>query len=212
MVGGFFGQGILGMLVVRAHLEPEFVLGHFLLSIVLIAIGVVLDYRARISVSPESISEAELARVIGQLKLVRYLFLAATAVVVVGTLVTGSGPHTGSETTGEPVPRLGFDIREITRIHSLLGWLLVAIIVVGLVRSRGAPDRWALHEQQWMTRIGGLALLQGGVGYLQYAIGVPVGLVAIHIALAVLLWTSICWYTLTAIYPLRQTRSESVPL
>lgn len=134
--------------------------------------------------------------------LAKWMVASATAVVFVGTLVTGSGPHTGSETSGEPVPRLGFDISEITRAHSLLGWVLVATIVVGLLRSRKATHPWAALDLRWMTRIGALAVLQGAVGYLQFATGVPVGLVAVHIALAVLLWTAICWYALTAIYPL----------
>ena len=91
-----------------------------------------------------------------------------------------SRPHTGSETGGEPIPRLGFDIREISRTHSLLAWLLVALVVIGMVQSRPRPDapRWSDVDRRWFQRIGAITLVQGGIGYLQYWLGVPVELVA----------------------------------
>ncbi len=217
MVAGFIGQVLLGMLVTRTELDPRIVLGHFLLSIVLILIGVVLDYRARVQsvtdlrwAEQPQVPEHELEQRVMRRRHARILLASASALIVVGTLVTGSGPHTGSGTTGEPVPRLGFDIREISRAHSLFGWLLVALIVYGLVRTRRSPDttRWSAIDQTWFMRIGAMAVIQGGIGYLQYATGVPVGLVALHIAGSVVLWTMICWYTLMTTYPLVAGRHE----
>ena len=107
LVLGFIGQVVLGMLVTRTELDPRVVLGHFLLSIVLIFLGVVLDYRARhatagkVALSAEQKSERKHS----------YLVVAAATIVIfVGTLVTGSGPHTGSEASGcllytSPSPR-----------------------------------------------------------------------------------------------------------
>ena len=203
-VFGFIGQVLLGMLVTRTELDPRVVIGHFLLSIVLIWLGVVMDYRAR---NPRPASAGLHAPSVDELKrrlLSRAMFGAATAVIVVGTFVTGSGPHTGSEASGEPIPRLGFDIREISRIHSLLGWVLVVLIVIGMwkARSANAQHQWSVLDQMWFGRIGTLALIQGGIGYLQYAIGVPVGLVALHIAGSVLLWTAVTWYAMVAADPL----------
>lgn len=197
-VGGFLGQVLLGMAVTRTELDPRVVLGHFLLSIVLIWLGVVLDYRAR---NPRLVGSQSSARRTTS----RAMFFAASVVIFVGTLVTGSGPHTGSEPTGEPIMRLGFDIREITRAHSLLGWVLVITIVAGMVQSGRATTSsraWSRIDRTWLGRIGGLAIFQGAIGYLQYNIGVPVGLVAIHIAGSVLLWTAISWYAMVASDPL----------
>ena len=42
-----------------------------------------------------------------------------------------------------------------------------------------------------------LAVAQGGIGYLQFAIGVPASLVAVHIVGSVLLWTLIAWYAVS---------------
>ena len=113
-----------------------------------------------------------------------------TIVIVLGTLVTGSGPHTGSETTGEPIARLGFDIREITRMHSSLVWVLGAALAWGLWMVRDLPT---MHRQRLMT-IFGLGALQGGIGYLQYFTGVPVLLVGLHIAGSVVLFTAVAHY------------------
>lgn len=200
LVLGFIGQVVLGMLVTRTELDPRVVLGHFLLSIVLIFLGVVLDYRARhatagkVALSAEQKSERKHS----------YLVVAAATIVIfVGTLVTGSGPHTGSEASGEPIPRLGFDIFEITRIHSVLAWVLVASIVAGLWRNRpgqpSSPTSTAAYT--WYMRIGALAVLQGAIGYLQFFTGVPVELVALHIAGSVALWTAASWYALRTTFP-----------
>ena len=203
-VFGFLGQVLLGMLVTRTELDPRVVLGHFLLSIVLIWLGVIMDYRARNPRTPASSLSGSSAGPTERRLLARAMFVSATTVIVAGTFVTGSGPHTGSEASGEPIARLGFDIREISRIHSILGWVLVVLIAVGMWRARSADttEQTSLLDQTWFGRIGALALLQGAIGYLQYGIGVPVGLVALHIAGSVLLWTAICWYALVAADPL----------
>ncbi len=210
LVAGFAGQVILGMLVTRTELDPRVVLGHFLLSIVLIFLGVVLDYGAR---HPRPSSHNLVATDVPPTRIdsVRHawmLVVVATNVIVVGTLVTGSGPHTGSESDGEPIPRLGFDIREITRVHSLLAWLLVAVILYGVVRYRTPSDATEEAQRRWFLRIGGLAVAQGAIGYLQFGLGVPVELVAIHIAGSVVLWTAISWYAIWCLDTYR-VRSEA---
>jgi cytochrome c oxidase assembly protein subunit 15 len=50
-----------------------------------------------------------------------------------------------------------------------------------------------------------LAVLQGGVGYLQYFTGVPVLLVAIHIALSVAVWLAALNLATTARRGIRAT-------
>ena len=205
LVLGFIGQVVLGMLVTRTELDPRVVLGHFLLSIVLIFLGVVLDYRARHATdNPGELSAEQRSQ-----RTHSYVVLAAATVVIfVGTLVTGSGPHTGSEASGEPIPRLGFDIWEITRAHSVLAWILVATIVAGLWRARPAEQRspTSMLAYRWFMRIGALAVLQGGIGYLQFFTGVPRWLVGLHIAGSVLLWTAASWYALATTFPPRAQR------
>lgn len=185
LVVGFLGQVVLGMLVTRTELDPRIVLGHFLLSIVLILLGVLLDSRARSHQhsGPGAQSKTHATSA--------WALTALTGLIIVlGTLVTGSGPHTGSEKSGEPIARLGFDIREITRAHSALVWVFCAAICWGLWRARSSRPG---HTRELLV-IGGLAAAQGAIGYLQYFTGVPVLLVGMHVAGSVLLFAAVARY------------------
>lgn len=182
LLAGFVGQIVLGMLVTRTELDPRVVLGHFLLSIVLIFIAVVIDRRA--TGRPDRFSPTTVDAPVA-----RALLGATTVLIVLGTLVTGSGPHTGSDESGEAVPRLGFDVREITRIHSIAAWVVVAVVVIGAWRVRSGGARSPALET-----IALLTLTQGAIGYLQYFTGVPVLLVGLHITGSVVLWTAVVAY------------------
>ena len=78
----------------------------------------------------------------------------------------------------------------------MLAWLLILTILYGLYRHRTPADALEMAHRKWFTLLGGLAVAQGAIGYLQYALGVPVGLVAVHITGSVLLWTAVSWYAL----------------
>jgi len=187
LIAGFAGQVVLGMLVTRTELDPRVVLGHFLLSIVLVWLAVVLDHRID-RPRPPAPKPADPFRGLGRTT----LGLAAVTIVV-GTLVTGSGPHTGSN-EGEPVPRLGFDITGITRIHSITAWLLVSSVLIGLLYARRRPG----PARTWLQIIAVGGVVQGTIGYVQFATGVPVVLVGFHIAGSVLLWTAVSYFHLHA--------------
>lgn len=199
VVAGFIGQVVLGMLVTRTELDPRLVLGHFLLSILLIFWAAVLHYSAlqdravddqmpSTTIGRETISSRMLA-VHGWV-----LVGLTTIVIVIGTLVTGSGPHTGTDDTGDAVPRLGFAIRDITRVHSIAVWVLAAALVWGLWQVRNSES----FHRSWLLGLTIGATAQGAIGYLQYFTGVPVLLVGLHIAAAVVLWTGVVFYALHA--------------
>ena len=114
--------------------------------------------------------------------------------VVLGTLVTGSGPHTGSDESGEPIARLGFDIREITRIHSATVWVLGALLAWGLWMTRNLESS---HRNRLLVIIG-LGASQGAIGYLQYFTGVPALLVGFHIAGSVVFFAAMAYYAAEA--------------
>ncbi len=187
LIAGFAGQVVLGMLVTRTELDPRVVLGHFLLSIVLVWLAVVLDHRID-RLDRTDPGPGDPFRALG-----RATLGLAAATIVVGTLVTGSGPHTGSN-EGEPVPRLGFDITGITRIHSVMAWLLVSSVLIGLVYTRNSPG----PARTWLQIIAVGGFVQGTIGYVQFATGVPVVLVGFHIAGSVLLWTAVSYFHLHA--------------
>ena len=181
LVTGVIGQIVLGGLLVLTELDPRFTMGHFLLSMVLIWIAVVLDHRARIDVPVTAhpvVSQSQ-----------RHMIQAISAVGVVllitGTIVTGAGPHSGDE----DADRLPFLVREVTRAHSLVAIGLLVIVVATWWQLRGRTEAESVRRHA--SRVGGLLMVQGPVGYVQYFTGVPVLLVGIHILLASLTWIEI---------------------
>ncbi|MGH3241811.1 MAG: COX15/CtaA family protein, partial [Spirillospora sp.] len=115
-------------------------------------------------------------------RLAAALLVACAAVLVAGTVVTGTGPHAGDAESR----RYGFDITDVARIHSLLAWAATALTVLAVVvlhRTR-APSaaRRRGHE------LAAIIVAQGVVGYVQYFLGVPEGLVLLHMLGAVLMW------------------------
>ena len=181
LVAGVIGQIVLGGLVVLFHLYPPLVMGHFVLSMLLLLDATVLHHRAglpddgvdRPAVGPE------------QVVLGRLLVATASIAILMGTVVTGSGPHAGSH-DGELVDRLPFNVADVARLHSLSVLLFVGVTLF-LARSLrlagAAPDL-----QQRVRVLLGVLLLQAGVGYAQYFTGVPALLVGIHVLGAVAVW------------------------
>ena len=186
LVGGVVAQIILGRFTVKYDLDPRFVMSHFLLSIVMLANAVVLHWRAG---QPD---EGEMRLLVpAEIQWLGRLVAATTALVVfLGPVVTGAGPHGGDDTA----PRLEVSLHRAARLHGLTVAVLLTLVVTTLVllRRAGAP---AAARRRGAVLLGVL-LLQGSVGYIQYFTGVPVLLVGIHIAGAVLVWSAALWFLL----------------
>jgi cytochrome c oxidase assembly protein subunit 15 len=184
LVVGVLGQIVLGAFVVLSHLNPWLVLWHFSLSMALVANAVVLHARA--GYDPVPVSRPG--------RWYRWPITALTvAAMFVGTLVTGSGPHSGSR-DGEVIERLPFDIPNIARFHGLTVAALVITVVATL---------WHLHRtsapaaEQWRGRLVLAALvMQAAIGYIQYFNDVPALLVGINVAGATFTWIAVLWFHL----------------
>ncbi|HEX4902411.1 MAG TPA: COX15/CtaA family protein, partial [Acidimicrobiales bacterium] len=172
LVAGVVGQVVLGGLTVLFELSPPFVMGHFLLSAVLVACAVVLHHR---SGEPDDGERRPVATPEVRL-LTRLLVVASGVVLVTGTVVTGTGPHGGDE----DVARLDLFLPDVVRVHSIAVWLLLAgtLWTLHLVRRGGASPT----VERALRALVVVEVAQGAIGYVQYFSGVPVGLVAAHIA------------------------------
>lgn len=203
LVAGVVGQILLGAVVVRLHVHPIAVQGHFLLSAVLVANATVLHHRAARADGAEGgpaparpLVEPGLARLTG-------LAVAGAAVVMLaGTLVTGSGPHAGDETA----ERLSFSVRGVAMVHSGLTWAFLALVVVLAVQARRAraPEIVTDRVQAVLTAI----VLQGAIGYVQYATGVPELLVGLHVLGSMVVWITAIRLRLTAIDPVEPVEAS----
>ncbi len=193
LVAGVLGQIVLGGLTVIFELAPPFVMGHYLVSAVLVGCATVLHRKAG---EPDHGERRPVAT--PEIRLLTKTLVGAVGLVLVtGTVVTGSGPHGGDE----DVQRLDFFVPDVVRIHAIAVWLLLAgtLWTIALVRRGGAsPD---VERALWTLVAAEVA--QGAVGYTQYFTGVPELLVAIHIlgSMAVLIAAVLVLLRTTIIEP-----------
>jgi cytochrome c oxidase assembly protein subunit 15 len=203
LVVGVLAQILLGALLVKTDLDPRFTMGHFLLSMVLLWNAVVLIERARLqpdgNEAPPAAIESNRLRF-----LTRFVGALGAVLLVTGTIVTGTGPHSGSD---DPTvaARLPFQIRDVTRVHSLTA---ISLLVLVLFTTHQARQRNLERLGSQAGLVATLLLIQGMVGYWQYFAGVPVLLVGIHLTLASLCWISIVRLVWTSEH-LHRTRAAS---
>jgi len=177
LVAGMVGQIVLGGITVLFDLWPPLVMGHFVLSAILIWNAVILHDRAGHGPGPGTLTAPVSARTLG-----RVLVGMAGAVLLTGTVVTGTGPHGGDER----VARLPFEVETVARLHSLTAWAFLAVaLALGWVLLRQGATAQAGRRLRWLVVV---VVAQGAIGYTQYFLGVPPGLVALHVAGAVAVW------------------------
>jgi cytochrome c oxidase assembly protein subunit 15 len=181
-------QAIMGGITVLTKLHPATVSAHFLLSIALLAATVWLYVRTvEGDRPPRPLVRGELVW------LGRALIGVVAVLLLIGTIVTGTGPHAGDD----QARRYGFDIQQVAQLHADVVWLTVGLtfaLLLGL-RLTGAPSR----AQRWALVLLLVELAQGAIGYVQYWTNVPPVLVGTHMFGAALVW--IC--TLRAVLALR---------
>ncbi len=188
LVVGVVAQVILGAVVVLTGLNPWSNMAHFLLSLGLVTTAVFLVEKAG-ATDVESV--VGISDLIAPIRLTTQRFtdlilgLSGLAIIL-GTLVTGAGPHAGDENA----IRLNFDLRSITRIHSATVLLCIAATLIFIIQIRRNSQEWTRLKTKLELFLF-VAVAQGGVGYLQYFSGVPAQLVAIHVAFAVAVWITV---------------------
>ena len=166
---GILGQGVLGGITVLTKLNPIPVAGHFLLSIALIAAGTTLYYQ----------HDKKLLK-ISSIKIVsRIHIIIATTIIVLGTMVTGTGPHAGDW----QAPRFPFKIQTIARIHAD-----AVIIFLILTVAYYFLGKLSEETKRLIRILGFISIAQGALGFVQYYQGVPPLLVGIHQLGSILVW------------------------
>jgi len=201
VVLGILAQAVLGGITVLTGLNPLTVAAHFLVSMILIAVSVALLVRA---VEPDEAAETAVA------KPVRYLIQAITAltllIIVLGTFVTGTGPHAGDTAD---VPRIGIDPVTITHVHSTAVQFFFGL-VIGLVVAVLANESPRIFLKRSLIVLA-VGLGQGAIGYIQYFTGLPWALVAVHVLGACLLWISVLYLYALTMQPKGITTSPANP-
>jgi cytochrome c oxidase assembly protein subunit 15 len=184
---GIPAQAVIGGITVLTDLNPWVVGLHFLASMAVIAAAYAFWRTAREPDGPTR------PTVPGPLRTLAGLTVGVTGLVLlVGTWVTGSGPHSGDSGAA----RNGLDPESISQVHADTVFLLLGLSVAlwFAFRAVAAPPA--------ATRAAGLLVLtelgQGVIGFAQYFTGLPVVLVGAHLVGSCLVWLAalaVLWAT-----------------
>jgi len=183
---GVLLQAVLGGITVLTGLNPALVAAHFLASMVLVSLSAYLLYRVGEG------DDVPVTLVRPEIRSVAWVTAGLGAVVLIlGTVVTGSGPHSGDAAT----PRFGFDPRTISWLHAdtvmLFAGLVVAVLLAVHLTASDPRPRKVWHA------VLGVTVLQGLIGYAQYLTGLPEALVLVHMLGASLLTVSLTYGVLS---------------
>ncbi|MFV0319031.1 MAG: COX15/CtaA family protein [Microbacterium sp.] len=173
---GIILQAVVGGITVLMHLHPSVVGTHYLISSALVALATVLVVRVYREPGPRVRAVGS-----GYAALAYATGVAVLVTVVVGILLTGSGPHAGDAAAA----RNGLDPVWWQHVHSWPAYLAFALTLALVVGARRTPP--ALHLRRWTLVLLGVELVQIGIGLWQARSGLPIVLVNVHMVLAVVL-------------------------
>ncbi|MEV0702159.1 COX15/CtaA family protein [Saccharopolyspora sp. NPDC050389] len=197
---GVIAQAIIGGMTVRVNLAWWSVSMHFMASAVLIWLAAILvkatteGDRPPVGVVPPAMR-----------KLLAVLVVVTAAVLILGTLVTAAGPHAGDPDT----PRLGIPVYPLVQAHGLAVMAYVLLLAIFGVWLRSARPTKALLKTYGAACV--LVLVQGGIGSVQYYLGVPEPMVVLHVLAAtlVIVVTAMLWGESRYRGPLPQPATEA---
>jgi len=169
---GIFGQGVLGGITVLTNLNPISVASHYLLSTILIAAATSLfTRRHKPAVKKISPLQSDVFS--------RFHVTLSALVIILGTIVTGAGPHAGDV----DAPRLHIRIQSAALLHGVSVALLIALTLAFFLAKQTSEQ-----TRKLLAVFALLTIAQGAIGWIQYIQGVPELLVATHLAGSALVW------------------------
>lgn len=179
---GIPAQAVIGGITVQTDLNPWVVALHLLVSLAIISACVLLLDRLVGRPRPWALPWTRRAALA--------TFVVGWVVLYLGTVVTGSGPHSGDEDSR----RTGLDPGSMSHVHAWAVYALVALTVVTLVLAR--------REGNQPLRAATVALLaaegaQAVIGYTQYFLDLPTGLVLLHMLGAALTAAALTWVAIS---------------
>jgi heme a synthase len=176
LLAGVFAQAGIGAAAVYTKLNPYVVLLHFLASMVLVAVAVILVHR----------SNRQYTTGTGTLLVPRAVLRASWGLVgllglvlIAGAFTTGTGPHAGNSDGQLVARRIPVALRDMAELHSSLAVLLIGL-TLGLavaVHAISVPERIRRSSRVLCA----VLIFQAVVGYTQYFTHLPAALVEVHV-------------------------------
>jgi heme a synthase len=177
LVGGIVAQIVLGGLVVLFKLNPYLVALHFVLTIVILASAILLYH---LSGAHPTRAEPVVGRDL--VRLARLQLGTLALVTLLGTVVTGAGPHAG----GTGAKRIPIAFRDIAELHSSIALFLIGLTLASQFafhHAKAPPD--VLRRGRLMIEV---MAIQGALGYTQYFLHDAAWVVEFHLAGVTTLW------------------------
>ncbi len=174
-------NAVLGGIVVLVGLNPYTVAAHFVATSALIAVATVMWQRTR---EGDSTPRPLVGKAVQQL--VWVLVGASVLLILVGTVVTGAGPHAGDSSEVERMP---VDWETVTKLHAVLAWIVVTLTFAlwFVLKAVDAP-KGPLNRTRDLFLI---LLAQGVIGYVQYFTDLPEILVGLHMLGSAVTWIAV---------------------
>ena len=160
---GIVAQAVIGGITVLTGLNSWIVGAHFIVSGALIAVATVLVWHAR-NRPFVGVTKAFKAQL-------RLTYFVGILTVVIGVIVTGSGPHAGDADT----PRNGLNSDLLVHVHSYPAYALLALVLLQIVYLVRVKQK-LVSSLVLLAAIAAQAL----VGLVQSWYGLPIALVALH--------------------------------
>lgn len=180
---GIPAQALVGGVTVLTDLNPWIVSVHLLLSMALVGVCVLLLDHLRGPARPSAPLAVR--------RLAAGLFAVGWVVLYLGTVVTGSGPHSGDLDS----KRTGLDPQVMSHVHAWAVYVLLALTLVTLWRARRL-GLLTLYRAARLLLV--IELSQGAIGFWQYFTDLPELLVGIHMLGAGMTSAAITWVLLAS--------------
>jgi len=185
---GTAAQAPLGEITIHYKLNPWLVGMHFLLSIVVLALGVLVALEAwNVRGEPVPLRLRQFAAVAG---------VACGALIVSGVLATAAGPHSGSV----GVPRVWkFQPAVWLHVRATAVFFVAFLVVIAWLGARMSQR----HLRSALVVLG-LLVIQMAIGEIQYRTKLPLGLVIAHVTLSAVVWAATVAFVATMWRPVRR--------
>lgn len=175
LIAGVVAEAVAGGILIYTKLNPYVLVGHFLVTLLLVVDAAVLVHRSNRDYSPGT---GRLLVPQPVLWLSRGVVVLLAIVLTAGAVTTGAAPDAGGATGQLVAQRIPMALQSVAELHSTLALLLVGV-AVGLAFALHAidvPERVRKGARMLVV----VLALQAVVGYTQYFTHLPAALVEIH--------------------------------
>ena len=185
---GIPAQAVIGGISVWMNLNPYVVGLHFVVSAVMIVMATVLVLRTR----PNATLMVRDTRGSRLIEAVAWVVASLQMItVLVGILVTGSGPHAGDADS----PRNGLNSELLQHVHSVPAYAAVATTVVLAILAARTSRNDVMRAVRALLIVN---IAQVVTGLTQANLGLPPILVGVHMLLACLVISATTWVVLVS--------------